>query len=179
MRASTPLRLRCPDRGDVEQLLAWENDPAVWKFGWAWRPLAHSEMLDYVERQLGSTPFGMGGARLLLHFGGEAPMGVVDLYDLNPLHLRAGVGLLIADPESRGRGYGTAALELVKQYAFDHLLLHQLFASVQSDNQHSLSLFTAQGFQPCGTRKHWFRGQQGWTDELLLQCFSNRHHDRT
>lgn len=52
--------------------------------------------------------------------------GAVDLYDFDPLSLRAGIGIII-DENARGHGFGTRALTLLWQYASLHLGMNQLW----------------------------------------------------
>ena len=61
-------------------------------------------------------------------------MGCIDLYDFDPQHHRAGVGLVI-DQAHRQKGYATTALQLIEAFAFDQLQLHQLYAGVGEDNR--------------------------------------------
>jgi diamine N-acetyltransferase len=99
----------------------------------------------------------------------QKAIGLIDLFDFDPKNSRAGVGLVIADLESRNKGIGSEALELVINYSFQQLQLHQLYANIGSDNEISLQLFTKFGFQKIGIKKDWNRVQNFFKDELLFQ----------
>ena len=77
----------------------------------------------------------------------QKAIGLIDLFDFDPKNSRAGVGLVIADLASRNKGIGSEALELVINYSFQQLQLHQLYANIGSYNEISLQLFTKFGFQ--------------------------------
>jgi diamine N-acetyltransferase len=96
-------------------------------------------------------------------------VGTVDIYDFDPYHLRAGVGILISEGESRGKGYASEAIDLVVGYAHRTLCLKQLYCSVSTDNLASLELFRRKGFIESGTRHHWRRIGTEWKDEYFLQ----------
>jgi hypothetical protein len=48
-------------------------------------------------------------------------IGSIDLFDFDHFHGRAGVGILIADPADRKKGYASAALACLVNYAFETL----------------------------------------------------------
>lgn len=77
---------------------------------------------------------------------GSIPVGFIDLFDYDPLYLRAGVGILVCDPAHRRKGYGGEALRLVAEYAWRVLGLRELWCNVAADNRASIALFSAAGF---------------------------------
>ena len=98
------------------------------------------------------------------------PIGAIDLFDYDPFHLRAGVGILINDGHSRGKGLAKQSLSILKDYAFKYLHLKQLYCSIAEDNKISQQLFEDMGFVKCGTRKAWQRTIEGWIDDHFYQC---------
>ena len=101
-------------------------------------------------------------------------VGAIDLFDYDPFHLRAGVGILIGQSQHRNKGIATAALNELIRYAFDILQLHQLYCNVSVDNEASLRLFQSAGFRIIGRKAEWNKIPGGFTDELLLQ-YINRN----
>jgi len=87
----------------------------------------------------------------------NVPVGLVDLFDFDPYHLRAGVGVLIARNEDRRKGYATEALKVLISYAFEVLQLNQLYANVSASNTASLRLFQNLGFTKVGVKKDWLK----------------------
>uniref|UniRef100_UPI00191CB172 GNAT family N-acetyltransferase n=1 Tax=Hymenobacter rubidus TaxID=1441626 RepID=UPI00191CB172 len=94
---------------------------------------------------------------------------VVDLFDYDPLHQRAGVGITVLARERR-RGYARQALELLKTHAREVLRLHQVYATVGANNSASMKLFRAAGFRRVGTRRAWLRTASSWLDAVEWQC---------
>ena len=78
-----------------------------------------------------------------------ATVGMLDLYDFDPHHRRAGVGILV-DPLYQKNGLATEALELLAEYAFSYLKLHQLFVHIPIGNEPSKALFARCGFTVTG-----------------------------
>ncbi|MEZ4999417.1 MAG: GNAT family protein [Bacteroidales bacterium] len=59
------------------------------------------------------------------------PVGTIDLFEFDPHHLRAGIGILIAEQSDRRKGYASMALEALVDYCFSHLKLHQVYCTLQ------------------------------------------------
>jgi len=161
--------LRALEPDDLDFLYALENDPSIWGVSDTLAPvsrqalreyLAHAAADFYVVRQL----------RLVVTTENDGrPVGVVDLFEFDPLHQRAGVGITILASERR-HGYARRALELLRDYARRTLRLHQLYATVGVSNTASMKLFRAVGFRRVGLRQQWLRQAGGWQDAVEFQC---------
>lgn len=94
------------------------------------------------------------------------------MFDFEPQHERAGVGILVYDPAQRGKGYGAEALALLEEYARTVLRLRQLWCNVLADNVPSLTLFERAGFRRVGVKKEWIRTPKGIrTKYCSKSCF--------
>lgn len=164
---SDTLYLRALERSDLDFLFALENDVSVWRVSNTVTPyskevleqyLDHAALDIYATRQL----------RLVICTPNHLPIGAVDLFDFDPLHLRSGIGIIIREPHRR-QGLAAQALQMLTAYCNNYLLLHQLYCTIAADNGPSLALFQQAGFQVIGTRRHWLRTPQGWLDVVELQ----------
>jgi diamine N-acetyltransferase len=100
-------------------------------------------------------------------------LGLIDLFDFDPKNNRAGVGIVIQGNENRNQNIGSEALELLIQYAFRHLNLHQLYANIGTENVASKALFTKFGFQSIGIKKDWNLVNGVYKDEAIFQLINN------
>jgi diamine N-acetyltransferase len=107
--------------------------------------------------------------RLIIETLGGRAVGAIDLFDFDPFHFRAGIGILIHNLEDRHKGYATDALRALCDYARDYLRVHQLYANICEDNLPSIQLFENAGFTLSGTKKDWVRRPDGWKSELIFQ----------
>jgi diamine N-acetyltransferase len=98
-------------------------------------------------------------------------IGTIDLYDFDPMNLRAGIGILI-DAAYRRQGLGCQALQLMKEYAFRFLLLKQLYAYVPKPNESSYRLFCKSGYEESGLLRSWIKSENGFTDVYFMQIIS-------
>ena len=79
---------------------------------------------------------------------------------------------MVLQNEDRNKGVASEAIQLLCQYSFDTLNLHQLFANVASDNQTSIHLFKKMGFEEVGVKKDWIFSQGDFKNEILYQKIS-------
>jgi len=168
MVAGEHIFLRALEPSDVDMLYDWENDMDSWFVSNTLVPFSKHTLARYIEavedihtsRQL----------RLMICLNSDKQaIGCIDLFDFDPVHQRAGIGILVAQQDARGKGYAQEALTALVGYAWKHLRLHQLYCNISAENEASLHLFQKQGFQTVGTKKDWLQGPRGWQDELLLQ----------
>ena len=161
--------LRALEPEDLEFVYAIENNESVWEVSNTQTPYSRFLIKQYLENAHQDI-YEAKQLRLAICLNdSQRAIGLIDLFDFDPKNSRAGVGLVIADLASRNKGIGLEALELVINYSFQQLQLHQLYANIGSDNEISLQLFTKFGFQKIGIKKDWNRVQNCFKDELLFQ----------
>ncbi len=166
---TTQLKLRAPEPADLDCLYKWENDTSVWHISSTSSPFSKQTLKNYLnsvqdiftDRQL----------RLMIDKLDGTSIGCVDLYEFDPLHQRAGVGILIGDKSDRGKGYAKQALDLLISYCFNHLLLNQLYCTIPKDNNASIRLFKNARFIQCGTLKDWINFEGEFQDAHIYQLF--------
>lgn len=165
----TNIYLRALEPEDLEFVYAIENNESVWEVSNTQTPYSRFLIKQYLENAHQDI-YEAKQLRLAICLNDtQKAIGLIDLFDFDPNNSRAGVGLVIADLASRNKGIGSEALELVINYSFQQLQLHQLYANIGSDNEISLQLFTKFGFQKIGIKKDWNKVQNCFKDELLFQ----------
>ena len=161
--------LRAPEPEDLDFLFAMENDRKWWHLSGTLLPFSRFDLEQYLFTA-DKDIFTHKQARFIIEFQGK-PVGTVDLFDFEPLHKRAGVGIMIAE-EFRNRNIGKTSLELLVDYTFNDLQLHQLYCNIEADNEQSLRLFQGAGFEKSCLKKEWnFRNGKP-VDEWFLQLIN-------
>ena len=169
---NTSIQLRAPEPEDLDLLYLWENNPDVWKVSGTVVPFSRYVLKQYLENA-GKDIFEMKQLRLIIQLkSNKRPVGAIDLFDFDPYHLRAGVGILIAELSERRKGYAREALDSVKEYCFRVLHLHQLYCNIAAGNRPSIKLFQAAGFKVVGEKKEWLFDGVKFENELLLQLIN-------
>ena len=127
-----------------DRYVRWLNDPAVNRYlesRFARHTVASTRA--FVQSVLDSEHSVMFGIRSVpdaMHVGN------IKLGPIERMHRRGEIGLLIGEPGARGRGIGTAAIELVTRYAFGPLGLKKVTAGCYSENRGSVRAFEKAGF---------------------------------
>lgn len=160
--------LRALEPEDLDFVYFIENDEQIWEMSSTQTPYSRFLIKQYLEHSYKDI-YEVKQLRLVICSNDHATLGLIDLFDFSPAHNRAGIGILIAEKENRGSGYGAEALQLVVNYGFTHLNLHQLYANISEDNIISIKLFENQGFNKVGVKKDWNLVKGTYKDEFLYQ----------
>jgi diamine N-acetyltransferase len=166
------VRLRAVEPEDLELLYKWENEEANWKQSNTLVPFSRYTLKRYIANSHRSL-FETGQLRLMIDAAAEnRTVGTIDLFDFDHFHMRAGVGILIADTGDRKKGYGSAALECIIRYVFETLSLHQLWCNILEGNEESMNLFVHHGFVRSAVKKEWVRIDGKFVTEYMLQLLN-------
>lgn len=158
--------LRAPEPVDVDTMYRLENDRTVWPCGFTRAPMSRHLISEYVAGY-SADPFGQGQLRLVIELDGVA-VGVADLYDVDALNRRAGVGIVVEEAY-RGKGIARESLGKLADYCGCELGLHQLYAVVAASNAPSRSLFTRCGYRISGCLRSWVRTGRSYGDAYIYQ----------
>lgn len=162
------IRLRALEPEDLDWLYRAENDTQVWQAGATLTPFSRYVLREYIAASHRDI-FELKQLRLVVELRDtEKTAGMIDLFDFDPYHRRAGVGILV-DSACRRSGVATQALDLLVDYAFSFLHLHQLYAHVPVANQASKALFSRCGFTVAGVLSDWLAVAGGYRDVWMMQ----------
>lgn len=162
--------LRALEPEDIEQIYLWENNMSVWKVSNTLVPYSKSILQKYIESSANDIYTAKQLRMMICNFNNK-PIGCIDLFDFDPYHMRAGIGVLIADEADRKKGYAAESLRLLTNYCFNILQLNQVFCNIAIDNEDSMHLFESAGFKRCGIKKSWVRDGKSYKDEVMYQFF--------
>lgn len=162
--------LRGIEIDDLSFLTITENNPDNWKVSGTLIPFSDSSLKEYI-RSARDLPADKQVRYIICENESNKSVGAIDLFDYDPVHRRAGVGILILENE-RNKGFASEALEILIDYGFNFLNLHQLWANINQQNSESIRLFKKNSFELSGVKKDWnlFNGE--WKDEGFYQLFN-------
>lgn len=165
--ATPQIHLRAIEPEDLDFLYTIENDVSLWNVGNTNVPysryvlhdyIAHASNDIYVDRQV----------RLMIENEAGDVVGIVDIVNFDPQHLRAELGIVIMSAYRR-QGYAKFAIEEMLRYALKVLHLHQLYVIIDKDNQTALKLFNQLSFNESACLKDWLSDGCRYHDALLMQ----------
>lgn len=160
--------LRAVEPEDIDVMYEMENDPSMWDISSFTVPYSRYVLRQYIEGSQ-SDMFADKQLRLMIiRREDNRTIGTIDITDFVPLHSRGAVGIAL-HADCRGAGYASDALNLLCDYAFDFLQIHQLYAHVATENEASMKLFASCGFAQCGLLKDWLSTSEGYKDAALMQ----------
>ena len=160
--------LRALEQKDLDFLYELENDTDVWEVSGTVTPYSKNVLqlyLDNAHRDI----FDVKQLRLVICTFEHEAIGLIDIFDFEPNHKRAGLGIIIIDTLQRNKGIGTEAITLLCNYVFKVLGLRQVYANILEDNMASMHLFKKLGFVEVGVKKDWIRVNNSYKNEVLLQ----------
>lgn len=173
MLSNSHIKLRALEPSDIDFLFSIENKTKYWHLSDTLQPfskhllqhyLEHSHLGIYEAKQL----------RLVISSSSDKAYGLIDLYDFNPMHRRAGLGIILHE-DFQGQGYGKTAIQLMLDYAFTTLDLHQVYVTITSENAKSIQLFENLGFELVGRQKDWIYRNAAYHDQYFYQKINYVH----
>ncbi|MEO3945288.1 GNAT family protein [Gorillibacterium sp. CAU 1737] len=159
------IRLRQTQAEEVEVVLAWEQHPDHVPFVGQWTREQHLRSLtdeDLLHLVVEDTASGQAVGYLLL-------AGL--LHPHRSLEFRR---IVIA---RKGSGFGRAALQAVKQLAFERYHAHRLWLDVREPNRRAYHLYRSEGFVEEGTLRECIRVHDGTYESLIVMSILRREYE--
>ncbi|MDQ5823855.1 MAG: GNAT family N-acetyltransferase [Chloroflexota bacterium] len=158
------------DKGIVETYHRWVNDFDTLRLGGL--PIKPRTL----EQQIAS--FERWGTEsdevwfLMYEVATWRPVGWTGIQHIDLHHRSAEFGITIAEPDARGRGYGTEAAQLVLDYAFTACGLHSVYLTTAAYNIAGQRAYKKAGFREAGRlRESDFMGGKFW-DLIYMDCLA-------
>lgn len=149
MKQLPQIHLRALEPDDLDMLYRIENNDALWRVGTTNVPYSRYVLHEYIANTR-SDIYSDRQLRMMIEDCRHQVVGIIDLVNFDPRHLRAEVGIVVEE-EKRRQGYATAAVREICRYAEQILHLHQLYVIVDMENTAALELFRKEGFNAVNT----------------------------
>jgi diamine N-acetyltransferase len=164
--------LRALTTDDLDRLLRWHNDPELYaSLGGHFRHVSREAEADWLRQRLEARD----EVNLAVCLS-QPPehIGNVYLRNINWLDRNAELHTFIGRLEHRGKGYGSAAVRLIIQHAFEDLGLMRIYLHVLASNSAAIAAYEKCGFVNEGRlRRHAFK--KGIFEDMLVMgmCANN------
>ena len=163
------INFRAMEPEDLDLLYTIENDTKLWNIGVTSVPYSRYTLYEYIANSKNDI-YTDREVRMMIENGNKEVVGIVDLINFDPKHMRAEIGIVIEN-KFRNRGLAQATISKIKEYSAQILHLHQIYAYVNKDNAQSLRLFEKCGFIRSTELKDWLFDGKNYHDAVLLQLF--------
>lgn len=161
------IRLRAIEPEDLDVLYTIENDVSLWNVGNTNVPYSRYVLHDYIAHA-SSDIYTDRQVRLMIENEKGEVVGIVDVVNLAPQHLRAELGIVIIAAHRR-QGYAMAAIEEMLRYALEVLHLHQIYVIVDEKNVAAKKLFNKLTFRESARLNDWLGDGREYSDAILMQ----------
>jgi RimJ/RimL family protein N-acetyltransferase len=140
---------------DAERYALWLNDLSTTRF----LQLASAQVTVHGEREALAALSKEHNYAIVERSSGEL-LGNCGLMEIDHLHRTAEIGIFIGEDAMRGKGYGSEALRLLADYAFNVLNINNLMLRTYDYNGRGLSSYRSIGFKEIGRRRqaHFYGG---------------------
>lgn len=158
----------------TDQYVAWMNDPEVNQFlETRFMPQTVETICEYVRQMnMNADTVFMAVATT----ADKVHIGNIKIGPINWFHRAAFISIFIGEKNCWGKGFGTEAIQLAADLAFDKLNLHKLNANIYEGNQGSLRAFEKAGFTKEGRRcgQRFYNGR--YVDEIMMGLLRPHEH---
>ncbi len=153
----------------LEQAPRWINSEAAFWADAGDRPVRSKaafrrNMDEWREREAENPPLGKWFG---IQTKAGKPIGDIMLGNMMPTHRVAMLGAMIGEPDYWGGGYGTDALLLIVDYAFDWWDLRRLWLGTMSINARVIRQMEKVGFKLEARRRGLWFAAGVWCDALV------------
>lgn len=139
---------------DMTRVLAWRNLPAVSAYMYTDHQISDAEHARWFAGAMSDET----KRYWIIELDGE-PVGLANLYDIQPLQKRAYWAFYLADDRVRGKGVGSATERFVMRHVFEDLALDKLCCEVLATNDGVVKMHQRYGFLIDGVlRRHVIKG---------------------
>lgn len=159
------LRLWSIEKFDVAKNYHWGNDPElIFMTGMSPYPKSMADLERWYESVCVNQNLKMFAIKTL---EGE----YIGNIEISEIDWRAGhgeIGLMLGEAQYRGQGYGSEAILMTVEFAFNEMRLHRLEARVLSHNGRARRTFERCGFVREGVAREAFFHSGQWMDVVTF-----------
>lgn len=166
-KLKSKIKLRALEIDDLEWINKIENDQENWKYSNTISPLSKEKITDYINNYRIDF-FETKEIKFIISTTQNSPLGIVDLYDFNPVHRRASVGVIV-DKKFQNNGIAKKALILLEEWAINRLGINQFYANVAEENLISIRLFEGLDYDKLCLKKDWNFYNGKFNNEFTFQ----------
>lgn len=170
IKISDKLSLRYPELNDTKQLLTLKNNArATLLLGGHTITYTEDLILEWIKLHLSTANENL----FVIHdIESDKLIGHVGLYNIDLNAKKAEFGILIADDDSHGKGFGSMCLEYMLNYGFNILKLNKISLSYLNENKVAERLYLKYGFNQEGVLvQEQFKNNQ-YYDVILMAKFN-------
>lgn len=162
------IRLRNIELSDISFVKEVENDPENWEFSSTLAPYSSYSVEEYIKSEYLGIYQNKQQRFVVELKDNKTAIGLIDLFNFDPHNSTSEIGIFISK-EYRKNKYGKESIDILLNYAFNHLELKTLIITISTDNIPSIKLFESCNFEKVGIIKSWKKWKQSRKDVTIMQ----------
>jgi diamine N-acetyltransferase len=136
---------------DCEIILLWENNPLLWEVTDEPGPYTVDDISTFLNEK--NSMKSAKQERWIIE-NAHVPIGMIDLFQWDPVQHSIGVGIAVTDIELRKKGFASAALNILHSTMQMKYGIQHFHCIIHPDNPASQKLFEKLGYQQTRTETH-------------------------
>lgn len=173
MLCGKKVNLRPVEPSDMDNIMAWINDPEVTRYLLVglW-PISRRNEQEWLDR----ATLGKDDSNKVLTAETKEGvyLGSVGLHGIDYVSGVAELGIVIGNKEYWGKGYGTDAARTMLKHAFTSVRLRKVVLRVFGSNVRAQRSYAKLGFREVGCFKAQALKQGVFEDEILMEVFADQ-----
>lgn len=168
MLEGTRVKLGPIKREYIDSFLKWFNDPEIIQYLAAYLPMTRMAEETWMENLKDRDDTIRFSIVIPQEDGSEKLIGNCGLHNIDWKNRVAEVGIVIGEKEFQGKGFGTEAMELLLEYAFNTVNLNRIELYTYSFNERAQKSYNKVGFVEEGRKRKflWLKGK--YHDAIIM-----------
>lgn len=161
------------DESYAERIAGWSNDLEI-----GIRTGDATEMINIAQQRGYLKDMTAGQNFMIVPLDTQEPIGIIRLMSCDHIHGTATLGLFIGEKTHWNQGYGKEAINLILDYGFTILNLHNIMLYVYDFNTHAVELYKKLGFKEMGRRREAVRVGGKAYDNIYMDLLSSEFESK-
>lgn len=156
---------------EIEKFTEWMNDFQVTDYtGRTSQIMTYAMEKDYLENSEKNTEKRTFN---IINLEDDKLIGVLGLENINWVARNAVLGIFIGDKDFRSNGYGTEAIQLILEYGFKYLNLHNIRLDLLAINERAHKCYLKCGFKDTGCSRETIFLNGKYYDKLHMDILES------
>ncbi|MDR7870478.1 MAG: GNAT family protein [Tissierellaceae bacterium] len=151
---------------DFAYMRKWVNDYEITKY--LSNVFLHPHSVADTENFINSMIEGKMKGFIIAHKGTEEYIGQLDMIKIDWPNRVGTLGIVIGTKENLSKGYGTEAIKLLQEFAFNKLNLNKLELDVRAFNERAINCYEKCGFKKEGIIRENYYENGEYTDTIKM-----------
>jgi RimJ/RimL family protein N-acetyltransferase len=166
--------LRPLNRGDLDCIMKWSNDPEIRGLIGEVKPMSWEKAEEFYVKVNNDDQRVWFIIALKKN---DRIIGEAGLLRMYPAWRTTDLSIIIGESEEWGKGYGTEAINLLLEYAFGYLNFHRVAVGVVGFNEEALQFYEKVGFTREGIQRDGYYFNHDYHDFVMMSLLEDEYQE--